>query len=44
MLGLNKVFGHWDLEIDLGYFQPGDAFETDDDPAYWLAVQLELNF
>ncbi len=44
VIGLDKVWGDWDLEIDFGHFLPGAAFESNDDPATWLAVQLEYNF
>ena len=45
VFGLDKIFGHFDLELTYGYFVPGDAFaNNDDDPAMFVAVQFEWNF
>lgn len=44
IIGFDKILGHMDIEIDLGYFEPGRAFDTNRHPAFWLGVQLEWNF
>ena len=44
VLGLSDLWGAWDFELDIGYFIPGDAFETTDDPATWVAMQIEYKF
>lgn len=44
IVGLDDIFGHMDVEIDVGYFVPGSAFDVNDHPALWCALQLEWNF
>ncbi|MFN0057713.1 MAG: alginate export family protein [Planctomycetota bacterium] len=44
VLGLNKLLKRFDVELDLGYFTPGNAFQGNEHPALWVALQLELNF
>jgi len=44
VLGLDKLWGHWDLELDLGWFEPGKAFRPLRDSAGWIALQIEFNF
>ncbi len=44
VLGLDKLFDHMDVELDVGYFVPGSAFEANDHPALWVALKLEWNF
>ncbi|MGE3163959.1 MAG: alginate export family protein [Planctomycetota bacterium] len=44
IIGLDKLFRHLDVEIDVGYFIPGRAFGESDRPAFWLGVQMEWNF
>ncbi len=44
VLGFDKLAERVDIEVDLGYFLPGDAFGADDHPALWVAVQVEWNF
>lgn len=46
---IDIVFGweeltHWELEIDLGYFEPGDAFLGPTDPAAMLRAKLKYVF
>ncbi|MCA8960505.1 MAG: alginate export family protein, partial [Planctomycetes bacterium] len=44
VVGVDDLWGRVDIELDFGYFTPGDAFLTDDHPALWTAVQLEWTF
>ena len=45
VIGVDKFFKHLDVELDLGYFLPGEAFSDDeDDPAWWVQLQFEWNF
>lgn len=44
VIGLEEVFGRFDAELDVGYFEPGSAFDTNNHPALWVALQLEWNF
>ncbi|MFQ5653284.1 MAG: alginate export family protein [Planctomycetota bacterium] len=44
VIGVEKLLRRFDVEVDIGYFMPGRAFEVDDDPALWVQVQVEWNF
>ena len=44
VFGLDKLYGHLDIELDVGYFVPGHAFQNNDHPALWVALQFEWNF
>lgn len=44
VVGLDDIWRNYDLELDIGYFVPGSAFGNEDDPALWIALQIERNF
>lgn len=44
IFGVDDLWEHLDIELDLGYFRPGSAFAAVDDDAYWAALQLEWSF
>lgn len=44
VIGLNDVFDQIDMEIEAGYFMPGDAFGTDPDPGWFSSIQFKYFF
>ena len=44
VLGLTEFGNNCDLDLEIGYFQPGSAFVTTADPAWFTSIQLEYNF
>jgi hypothetical protein len=44
VLGLTKLWNNYDLDLEIGFFQPGSAFVTTADPAWFTSIQLEYNF
>lgn len=44
VIGFSGLMDHLDVEIDFGYFTPGRAFEAENHPALWAAIQFEWNF
>lgn len=44
VLGLTELWNNYDLDLEIGYFQPGSAFVTTADPAWFTSIQVEYNF
>ncbi|MEE2890406.1 MAG: alginate export family protein [Planctomycetota bacterium] len=44
VFGMTEIWDDFDVEIELGRFQPGPAFAPDADPAWFTSLQLEYNF
>ena len=41
---MTEIWDDFDVEIELGRFQPGPAFDPEADPAWFTSLQLEYNF
>ncbi|MEC9477346.1 MAG: alginate export family protein [Planctomycetota bacterium] len=44
VFGITELWDDFDVEIEVGRFQPGPAFGSDADPAWFTSLQLEYNF
>ena len=44
VFGMTELWDDFDVELEVGRFQPGPAFSTDADPAWFTSLQLEYNF
>lgn len=44
VFGMTELWDDFDVEIEIGRFQPGPAFGSDADPAWFTSLQLEYNF
>ena len=44
VIGLNDVFDQLDMEFEVGFFQPGDAFGTNPDSGWFSSIQFKYYF
>ncbi len=44
VIGLNDVFDQFDMEFEVGFFQPGDAFGTNSDSGWFSSIQFKYYF
>ncbi len=44
VFGMTKIRDDFDVELEVGYFRPGPAFDLEADPAWFTSLQLEYNF
>jgi len=44
VLGVTELWEYYDLDLEVGYFQPGSAFGSTAEGAWFTSIQLEYNF